>query len=114
MSIAKRIAAKRAEQERSFAEIEEWGEADQPLRLYFGSVTARDIEKVQRKYKNFMTDTSMAAMVEMIILKCEDEGGDKAFTLEDKPILMGEPVGLIANLFGNVFSADSVEEYEKN
>jgi hypothetical protein len=114
MSIAKRIAAKRAEQERSFVDVEEWGEADQPLRLFFGPVTARDIEKVQRKHPKFMSDTSMAAMIEMMVLKCEDESGEKAFTLEDKPILMGEPVGVIAKVFGAVFAADSVEEHEKN
>lgn len=114
MSIAKRIAAKRSEQERSIAEVEEWGEADQPLRLFFGPVTARDIEKVQRKHPNFLTNTTMGAMVEMIIAKCEDEAGEKAFTLEDKPILMGEPIGVIAKLFGNVFAADSIEDHEKN
>jgi hypothetical protein len=114
MSIAKSIASKRAEHERSIAEVEEWGEADQPLRLYFGPVTARDIEKVQRKYPSFMTETSMSAMVEMIINKCEDEAGEKAFTIEDKPILLGEPVGIIAKLFGNVFSSDSIEDHEKN
>jgi len=114
MSIAKRIAAKRSEQERSFAEVEEWGEADEPLRLFFGPVTARDIEKVQRKHPNFLTNTTMGAMVEMIIAKCEDEAGEKAFTLEDKPILMGEPINVIANLFGSVFASDSVEDHEKN
>jgi len=114
MSIAKRIAAKRSEQERSIAEVEEWGEAEQPLRLFFGPVTARDIEKVQRKHPNFLTSTTMGAMVEMIIAKCEDEAGEKAFTLEDKPILMGEPIGVIAKLFGNVFAADSIEDHEKN
>ena len=114
MSIAKRIAAKRSEQERSFAEVEEWGEADEPLRLFFGPVTARDIEKVQRKHPNFLTNTTMGAMVEMIIGKCEDEAGEKAFTLEDKPILMGEPINVIAKLFGNVFASDSVEDHEKN
>jgi hypothetical protein len=114
MSIAKRIAAKRSEQERSFAEVEEWGEADEPLRLFFGPVTARDIEKVQRKHPNFLTNTTMGAMVEMIIAKCEDEAGEKAFTLEDKPILMGEPINVIAKLFGNVFASDSVEDHEKN
>jgi len=114
MSIAKRIAAKRSEQERSFAEVEEWGEADEPLRLFFGPVTARDIEKVQRKHPNFLTNTTMGAMVEMIIAKCEDEAGEKAFTLEDKPILMGEPINVIAKLFGSVFASDSVEDHEKN
>mgnify|MGYP000040442379 CR=1 FL=1 len=114
MSIAKQIAAKREAQERSFADVEEWGEEDQPLRLFFSSVTARDIEKVQRKHKDFLNNTTMSAMVEMIILKCETADGEKAFTLEDKPILMGEPIGVIAGLFGKVFGAETAEDHEKN
>lgn len=114
MSLAQRIAARRAEQQRSVTEIAEWGEGDEPLRLYFGPVTARDIEKVQRKYKNFLTETSTSAMVEMIIVKCETDKGEPAFTLEDKPILMGEPAALIARIFGDVFASRSVEDHEKN
>ena len=114
MSIAKRIAAKRADQQRGFVDVEEWGEGDIPLRLFFTSVSARDIEKVQRKYKDFLTNTSLGAMVEMIIEKCEDEKGDKAFTLEDKPILMGEPIGVIAKVFGAVFNSTSSEDHAKN
>ena len=114
MSIAKRIAAKRAEKAREVVEVPEWGEGDDPLRLYFGPVTARDIEKLQRKHPRFLSDVTMAGMVDMIIEKCEDEKGDKAFTLEDKPILMGEPVGLVTRVFSAVFSAASVEEHEKN
>jgi hypothetical protein len=114
MSLSKRIAAKRADKQRAHVDVEEWGEGGVPLRLYYNSVTARDIEKVQRKYKDFLTNTSMAAMVEMIIEKCEDEKGDKAFTLEDKPILMGEPVNVIASVFGSVFSASSIEDHAKN
>ena len=114
MSIAKRIAAKRAEQQRGFVDVEEWGEGDTPLRLFFTSVSARDIEKVQRKYKDFLTNTTLGAMVEMLIEKCEDEKGDKAFTLEDKPILMSEHVGVIAKVFGAVFNAGSIEDHAKN
>lgn len=114
MSLAKRIAAKRADQQRGFVDVEEWGEGDNPLRLFFTSASARDIEKVQRKYKDFLTQTSLGAMVEMIIEKCEDEKGDKAFTLEDKPILMGEPIGVIAKVFGAVFNATNIEEHAKN
>ena len=44
----------------------------------------------------------------------EDEKGDKAFTLEDKPILMSEPVGVIAKVFGAVFNATSIEDHTKN
>lgn len=114
MSLAQRIAAKRAEQQRNVIEVPEWGEGDNPLRLYAGPVTVRDIEKVQRKYKDFLTNTTMAAMVEMIIIKCEDENGEAVFSLEDKPTLMGEPVSVIANIFGNVFNSDSIEDHEKN
>lgn len=114
MTLAKRIAAKRAEQQRGFSDVEEWGEADNPLRLYFTQVSARDIEKVQRKYPNFLAETGMSAMVEMIIVKCEDEAGEKAFTLEDKAILLGEPVNVIAKVFGSIFDTDSPEEHLKN
>lgn len=114
MSIAKRIAAKRAEQERQSIDVEEWGEEDIPLRLYFSRVTARDIEKVQRKYKDFLANVTLGGMVEMIIMKCETEDGEKAFTLEDKPILMGEEVGTLTKVFRPIFAADSVEDHEKN
>ena len=112
--LASKIAAKRANCERKHVDVEEWGDDGEPVRLYFTDVTVREIEKVQRKHPNFLVNTTMAAMVDTIIIKCEDEKGDPAFTLEDKPVLMGEPVGVIAKVFGAVFSADSVEEHEKN
>jgi hypothetical protein len=113
-ALASKIAAKRAERERKHVDVEEWGDDGEPVRLYFTDVSARDIEKVQRKHANFISNPTMASMVETIILKCEDEGGDPAFTLEDKPVLMGEPIGVIAKVFGAVFSAPSIEEQEKN
>lgn len=114
MSIAKRIAAKRAEQERTLIEVEEWGDEGAPLKLYSTPITARDIEKVQRKHPNFLSSATMGAMVDIIIMKCEDEAGEPAFTLEDKPVLMGEPISVIANVFGKAFSSVDVEEHEKN
>ena len=114
MSIAKRIAANRAAQPRGFVDVEEWGEEGKPLRLFFTQVNARDIEKVQRKYKDFLSNPSLAAMVEMIIEKCEDEKGDRTFTLEDKPILMSETVSIIAKVFGAVFGSEAPEEHAKN
>lgn len=113
-ALASKIAAKRAERERKHVDVEEWGDDGNAARLYFTDVTARDIEKVQRKHPNFLANTTMPAMVDTLIIKCEDENGDPAFTLEDKAILMGEPIGVIAKVFGAVFSADSIEEQEKN
>ena len=114
MSIAKRIAANRAGQERQAVEVSEWGEGDIPLRLYFGPMTARDMEKIQRKHPAFLTNVTMGAMVDVLILKCEDEKGDLAFTLEDKPVLMGEPINVISKVFGAVFGGITDEEHEKN
>lgn len=114
MSLAKRIAAKRAEQERGFVDVAEWGEADEPLRLYFSPVSARDMEVIQRKHKDFINNPTMSAMVEMIIRKCEDNEGDTVFSLEDKPILMGETINVIAKVFGAVLESVSSEEHEKN
>ena len=114
MSIAKRIAANRAQQERGMVEVPEWGEEGQPLRLYFGPVTARDIERVQRKHPNFLSNITMGAMVETLILKCEDDKGEPAFTLEDKPILMREQVGIISQVAAEMMSGPTVEDQEKN
>ena len=114
MSLAQRIAAKRAEVQRNVIEVPEWGEGDNPLRLYAGPVTARDLEKIQRKHKDFLSNVTMGAMVEMIILKCEDENGDQVFTLEDKPILMGEPIGVVSVVFSAVFGSTSIEDHIKN
>lgn len=113
MSVASRIAAKRAERERGSVEVEEWGD-DAPLLLYFSEVTARDIERIQRKHKDFLSTPTLSAMVETIILKAEDESGEKVFTLEDKPILMGETIGVIAKVFGAILGSTDVEEHEKN
>jgi len=56
----------------------------------------------------------MAGMVEVIIEKCELDNGEKAFTLEDKAILMGEPLSVITKVFTAVFTGTSVEEHLKN
>lgn len=114
MSIAERIAANRAARERKHFDIAEWGEDDAPLRIYFNDVSARDIEKVRSKHKDFLSNPSLAAMVDVIIMKAEDKDGKRLFTLEDKMVLMGEPVDVIATVFGAVFSSESIEDKEKN
>ena len=112
--LASRIAAKREAAERRSVDVEEWGDDGDPVTLYFTDVTALDVQKIERKHPNFMAKTTMAAMVETLILKCEDAAGEPAFTLEDKPTLMREPIGVIAKAFGAVFMATPVEEHEKN
>lgn len=114
MSIAEKIAAKRAEKGLGSFEVEEWGDDGKPLTLFFTDVAARDMSKIQKKHKDFINNPTMDAMVDMIILKAMTKEGEKAFDVGDKFILMGEPLNVIAKVFGAIFETVSVEEQEKN
>jgi hypothetical protein len=114
MSLGEQIAARRIKQKRTI-EVPEWGEDNTPLILYASAVTAGDINKLQRKHKNFLNDMTVDGMVDLIIMKAETKDGNKAFTLEDKPFLMSEKVSIIAELSAKMFGETvSVEEQEKN
>lgn len=110
MSLGQRIAAKRQSDRRSI-DVTEWGEDDAPLVLFTGSLTCADVDKLQRKHKDFLSNPSVAAMVDLIIMKAEDKEGEKLFTLEDKPFLMREPVTVISAIAGQMFATvESVEQ----
>ena len=114
MTLGQAIAAK-AHRQRAIIEIPEWGEDDQPLLMYVAPITAGDIDRLQRKHKNFLNDMTISGMVDLIILKAENKDGDKLFTLEDKMILMKQPLILISEVAGKMFGdVDSVEDAEKN
>ena len=114
MSLGKRLAAMR-QRNRAIIEVKEWSEDDSPFMVYSGELTCGDVEKIQRKHKDFINNPTIAAMVDMIILKAEDKDGNKLFTLEDKHFLMGERLDVISALAGEMFNQTStVEEAEKN
>lgn len=114
MSLGEQIAARRVKEKRTI-EVPEWGEDNAPLILYASAITAGDINKLQRKHKNFLNDMTVDGMVDLIIMKAETKDGEKAFSLEDKPFLMSEKVSIIAELSAKMFGETvSVEEQEKN
>lgn len=113
MSLGEKISAKR-EKSRRVVEVPEWGD-DVALQIYVGPLTCSDVEKLQRKHKDFLQSMSIAAMVDLIILKAEDKAGEKLFTLEDKPHLMRETVALITRVAAEMLAGiATVEEHEKN
>ena len=114
MSIADRIRERN--QRRKSILVAEWGEdEDTPLPVYFGPLTALELNKIQRKHPGFLNNSSLEGMVDLIILKAADGEGKKHFTLEDKPTLMREEVHVISRVAAEMLSgADSVEEHEKN
>lgn len=112
--LANRIAAKLSQREKLHVDVPEWGDPGNPVRLYFDKFTVRDMAKLQRKHKDFMSSPSLDAMVDAIIDKAEDERGNKAFTLEHRPMLMGADVNTIVTIFGAIFGAAPVEDSVKN
>ncbi len=112
MSIAKRIAERTSK--KTHIEVEEWGEPGAPEKVYFGPLLAGELNRIQRKHPSFLQSASFEAMVELIVLKAENGQGEKLFTLEDKPILMREQVGVISRVAAEMMSGPTVEELEKN
>jgi|13_taG_2_1085334.scaffolds.fasta_scaffold07129_3 hypothetical protein len=112
--LSERISANRSMRERKSISVEEWGDGNAPLYIHYGAVTGQDIDRVTRKHKDFLSNPTIAAMVELIIIKAEDEQGEKLFTIEDKKVLLNEPITLITGIFSSVFDAATVEEQEKN
>ena len=114
MGLGERIAAKRQKNRKKIL-VSEWGDEGQPLEIFASVLTCYDVDRLQKKHKDFLTNMGIEAMVDLLILKSETKDGERMFTLEDKPHLMREPIVLMsrvaAEVFGNVIS---VEEAEKN
>jgi len=114
MSLAKDIAS-RIVKERKVIEIEGWGENGDPLILYSQPLSARDIIQLQNKHKNFLNEMTLEGVIDLIVNKLETEDGQKAFKIDDKPIIRGfDPIKLSnigASIIGEV---TTIEEAEKN
>ena len=113
MSLGAKIAAKR-QNRRVCVLVPEWGD-DAPLELYSGPLTCYDLDRIQKKHKDFLSAQSIEGMVDLIILKAENADGDRLFTLEDKPHLMREPLSVVTRVAAEMMgSVTSIEDHEKN
>lgn len=114
MSLGERISSRRQKQARVI-EVPEWGEDGAPLLMYVFPITAGDLNKIQKKHKDFLTNQTIDAMVDLVILKAGDADGQRLFTLADKIHLMGEPIEIISRISQEMFGdVESVEDLEKN
>jgi hypothetical protein len=114
MSLGKAISERRQKQARVI-EVPEWGDDDAPLLMYVFPITAGDMNKIQKKHKNFVNDATIDGMIDLIILKACDADGNRLFTLEDKVHLMNEPVEVISQIGANMFGdVETIEDAEKN
>ena len=114
MSLGKRIAERRRKEARVI-EVSEWGDDGAPLQIYVYPITAGDLNRIQKKHKNFLNDMTIDGMVDLIILKAGDADDNRLFTVADKTHLMDEPLPLISNIAAEMFAdIEGVEVAEKN
>lgn len=113
MSLGAKIAARR-QHKRVCVLVPEWGE-DAPLEIFAGPLTCFDLDRIQKKHKDFLSSQSIEGMVDLIILKAENAQGERLFTLEDKPHLMREPLSVVTRVSAELLgSVTSIEDHEKN
>ena len=108
------IRAKSSSQ-RSRVEVEEWGDDDAPMVLYAAPLLCGEFNRLQKKHPDFLSNQTIEALVDLIIMKAQDADGEKVFDIEDKPILMRQPVTIVSNVAAGLMgSLQNIEDAEKN
>lgn len=111
MGLAKELRNRREVKTREVL-VPAWGDESGEFKLYSRAITCYDLDQLQKKHPNFLNNTTVGAMVDLICMKAEDEGGNKLFTsAEDRMDLMGEETSIISEIANQMFAEiESVEE----
>tara|TARA_R110002167_G_scaffold174229_2_gene372999 strand:+ start:170 stop:514 length:345 start_codon:yes stop_codon:yes gene_type:complete len=114
MGLVKELRGRRTIEAREVL-VPEWGDKSGPFKLYCRPITCYDLSVLQKKHPNFINNTTIDAMVDLILMKAADENGEKLFASADRLDLMGEETSVISEIANQMFSEiDSVEAHEKN
>jgi|TARA_B110000908_G_scaffold172498_1_gene240334 hypothetical protein len=115
MGLAKELRGRRTVEAREVL-VPAWGDETGAFKLYCRSITCYDLDVLQKKHPNFLQNTTIGAMVDLIVMKAMDENDQKLFNSgEDRMDLMGEETNVISEIANQMFSdIESVEAHEKN
>ncbi len=115
MGLAKELRTRRKVQTREVV-VPEWGDESGDFKLYCRPITCNDLNRLQKKHPSFLTNTTIAAMVDLILMKAEDASGEKLFTsADDKIELMGEQTDVISDIANQMFAdIESEDALAKN
>lgn len=115
MGLAKELRTRREVKVRE-VEVPQWGDDSGAFKLYCKPITCYDLNLLQKKHPDFLTNTTIAAMVDLIIMKAEDQSGEKLFgAADDKMELMGEQTDVISDIANQMFAEiESQEDAVKN
>ena len=115
MSLAKELRKRNSKPAKKIS-VQAWADEDgQPFEFYTYNVTCYDLKQLEAKHPKFLENTTISAMVDLILLKAVDESGEKLFTSgEDRMELMGEEITVISEIANQMFATiDSVETAKK-
>lgn len=116
MGLARELRSRRTIDRREIL-VPAWADdTGQPFKLYCRPITCYDLNEIQKRHPKVLESPTVASMVDLIVMKAEDEGGDKLFTsAEDRMDLMGEETQIISSIAEEMFGQiQSIEELEKN
>jgi len=115
MGLAKELRNRRKINAREVI-VPAWGDDSGAFKMYCRPITCYDLDQLQKKHPDFLQNTTIGAMVDLICMKAEDESGSKLFTsAEDRIDLMGEETNVISEIANQMFAQiDSVEVAAKN
>jgi len=100
-----------AEQDVKVIEVSEWGDEDNPLKIYSKPLTLAETSKLYKMSKE--DDLTMMAYV--LIYKALDENGDKLFDLSDKNSLLNKvDREVLVNIAQQIMGQEPIEEVKKN
>ena len=99
------------------AKWDAWADENgQPFVMHCFPITCYDINELQKKHPKFLENTTVAAMVDLIVMKAASADGEKLFkAAEDRIDLMGEETAVISSIAEQMFAEiQSAEDAEKN
>ena len=96
--------------------VPEWGDETGDFKLYCKPITCFDLNQLQKKHPDFLTNTTISAMVDLIIMKALDDNGVKLFNgIEDRVELMAEETAVVSEIANQMFAEiESQEDLAKN
>lgn len=95
-----------SEVERRSATVEIAGES---VTLFAKPLTGADLDRIMARHKSFATAPTLAAVIDLLIMKVEDDSGARAFDVADKPFLLNMPVHWVNKLRGDLFPDQDVD-----
>ena len=100
-----------AQQDVRVIEVPEWGNEDQPLKIYSKPLTLSETSKLYKMSK----DDDLTMMAYVLIYKALDENGDKLFDLSDKRALLNDvDQQILVDVATQIMGQKPIEDVKKN